>query len=317
MNNKNKYIIMLLIVLSFFSFKGVVFAKDIITYDLNEGKMYIDFNPKKNITEAVLICNGSTIANFNSVNSTKLDVEVNISGKLTNGNYKCNVNYYIEGSVVAQAALKSDVDVIITTPRGGNIKDNTCVSIMATDKSLEYNCKEAGCKWSGGSCHSYASTVNNVVSGNNSSVNNSEPSGSGNGNGGFSGGGSGRGGSTSTGTDDVTDNVSGDKTPLNSSTFCKDISPGLKIAGYTIVIIKIITPLAIILMGSFDFYKAVSSGKADDLKKQAIMLGNRVLVGVIIFFLPTILKTALNFISGDSEYITCIDCLFDPTKSCK
>lgn len=307
MNNKNKYIIMLLTVLSFFSFKGVVFAKDIITYDLNEGKMYIDFNPKKNITEAVLICNGSTIANFNSVNSTKLDVEVNISGRLTNGNYKCNINYYLEGSVAAQAALKSDVDVIITTPRGGNNKDNTCVSIMATDKSWEYNCKKAGCKWSGGSCHSYASAVNNVDTGNNSSGNSSDPSGSGNGNG----------GSTSTGTDDVTGNVSGDKTPLDSSTFCKDISPGLKIAGYTIVIIKIITPLAIILMGSFDFYKAVSSGKADDLKKQAIMLGNRVLVGVIIFFLPTILKTALNFISGDSEYITCIDCLFDPTKSCK
>ena len=306
MNNKNKYIIMLLTVLSFFSFKGVVFAKDIITYDLNEGKMYIDFNPKKNITEAVLICNGSTIANFNSANSTKLDVEVNISGKLTNGYYKCNVNYYIEGSVAAQAALKSDVDVIITTPRGGNPKDNTCVSIMATDKSLEYNCKEAGCKWSGGSCHSYASAVNNVDTGNNNNItngNSSNPSSFGTGD--------------NTNNDDVTGNVSGDKTPLDSSTFCKDISPGLKIAGYTIVIIKIITPLAIILMGSFDFYKAVSTGKADDLKKQAIMLGNRVLVGVIIFFLPTILKTALNFISGDSEYITCIDCLFDPTKSCK
>ena len=302
MNNKNKYIIMLLTVLSFFSFKGVVFAKDIITYDLNEGKMYIDFNPKKNITEAVLICNGSTIANFNSVNSTKLDVEVNISGKLTNGNYKCNVNYYIEGSVAAQAALKSDVDVIITTPRGGNIKDNTCVSIMATDKSLEYNCKEAGCKWSGGSCHSYASAINNVVSGNNSNGNSSDPSGSGNGG--------------NTNNDDSSDDIAIED-PFQSEDFCKDISPGLKIAGYTIVIIKIITPLAIILMGSFDFYKAVSSGKADDLKKQAIMLGNRVLVGVIIFFLPTILKTALNFISGDSEYITCIDCLFDPTKSCK
>lgn len=108
-----------------------------------------------------------------------------------------------------------------------------------------------------------------------------------------------------------------DEDQFDSVNFCKDISSGIKIAGYTIIIIKIITPLAIILMGSFDFYKAVTSGKPDDLKKQAIMLGNRVLVGLIIFFLPTILKTALNFISGESEYISCIDCLFDPNNSCK
>ena len=271
-----KWNIIILVLVSFFSFKSIVFAKDIITYDLNEGKMYIDFNPKKNITEAVLICNGSTIANFNSVNSTKLDVEVNISGKLTNGNYKCNVNYYIEGSVVAQAALKSDVDVIITTPRGGNIKDNTCVSIMATDKSLEYNCKEAGCKWSGGSCHSYA----NVVSGNNSNGNSSDPSNSGNGD------------KASTNTTQNTANC------RVLGGFKDDLQEIFKM-------VRIFAPLLTAVISIYEYLAALFMKNADELKKANSRLIKRLFLIAALWLLPTFLNLVLDLIDK-GDYSACI-----------
>ena len=285
-----KWNIIILVLVSFFSFKSIVFAKDIITYDLNEGKMYIDFNPKKNITEAVLICNGSTIANFNSVNSTKLDVEVNISGKLTNGNYKCNVNYYIEGSVVAQATLKSDVDVIITTPRGGNIKDNTCVSIMATDKSLEYNCKEAGCKWSGGSCHSYASTVNNVVSGNNSNGNNnSNNSGTNNNNN----------SNNNTSGSDIIDSDNGNNADCSIlGDFKGDLQSILDM-------IRIFAPLLAAVISVYEYLAVLFMKNADELKKANKRLIKRLFLIADLWLLPTFLNLVLDLIdSGD--YSTCI-----------
>lgn len=285
-----KWNIIILMLVSFFSFKGIVFAKDIITYDLNEGKMYIDFNPKKNITEAVLICNGSTIANFNSVNSTKLDEEVNISGKLTNGNYKCNVNYYIEGSVVAQAALKSDVDVIITTPRGGNSKDNTCVSIMATDKSLEYNCKEAGCKWSGGSCHSYASTVNNVVSGNNSNGNNnSNNSGTNNNNN----------SNNNTSGSDIIDSDNGNNADCSIlGDFKGDLQSILDM-------IRIFAPLLAAVISVYEYLAVLFMKNADELKKANKRLIKRLFLIAALWLLPTFLNLVLDLIdSGD--YSTCI-----------
>lgn len=322
MNNKNKYLILIVMLLSFFAFKTNALAKsNTLTYSLTKGTMNVYFNTgflsSKKIVKAAVYCDNNQIFLQTMDNPvSEFETTFDISDRLTMGEHYCNIyyNYGDKNNNVSDTTKKvfsSDIYVNIMKPSDPNL--NACSYVDAND--YEKSCKSAGCYYENKTCTNYSDTSipNYPKSDNNGTGSN----GSGTGNGGFSGGGSGRGGSTSTGTDDVTGNVSGDKTPLDSSTFCKDISPGLKIAGYTIVIIKIITPLAIILMGSFDFYKAVSSGKAEDLKKQAIMLGNRVLVGVIIFFLPTILKTALNFISGDSEYITCIDCLFDPTKSCK
>lgn len=285
-----KWNIIILVLVSFFSFKSVVFAKDIITYDLNEGKMYINFNPKKNITEAVLICNGSTIANFNSVNSTKLDVEVDISGRLTNGNYKCNINYYLEGSVAAQAALKSDVDVIITTPRGGNIKDNTCALIMATDKSWEYNCKKAGCKWSGGSCHSYASAVNNVVSGNNfNGNNNSNNSGANNNNN----------SNNNTSGSDIIDSDNGNNTDCSIlGDFKGDLQSILDM-------IRIFAPLFVAVISVYEYLAVLFMKNADELKKANNRLIKRLFLIAALWLLPTFLNLVLDLIdSGD--YSTCI-----------
>ena len=307
--NKNKFIVIALMLICFFGLKSNVFADNFMIYSIYIGNMTIDYKASSKITTAVLNCDGNQVTTFENVNNKRLNKSFDITKIISVGEHNCNLYYNVEGSDIAYKAFDDDVYVNITKP---NLDFNFCKNYNKDAKS----CKQNGCFFSNyGECSGYYdsyfpwdlnSTTNNGNNGNNGNSTGTN--------------------SSSTTTSNNASNSSSsnntsidepDEEPFDSANFCKDISVGLKIAGYTIIIIKIITPLAIILMGSFDFYKAVSSGKPDDLKKQAIMLGNRVLVGLIIFFLPTILKTALNFISGESEYINCIDCLFDPNNSCK
>ena len=284
--NKNKYVIIIILFLSFFAFKNTALAKsNSLTYNLIKGTMHIYFKVSgKEIVETAVYCDNNQIFIEKMVRTvSEFEETFNISDRLSMGEHYCNIYYTYNdaNNNVTKKVFSSDIYVNIMKP--SDPKLNACSYIDAND--YEKNCKSAGCYYENKSCKNYPESENteNNGSGSNGSGNITEP----------------------------------DEEPFDSGNFCSDISGGLKIAGYTIIIIKIITPLAIILMGSFDFYKAVSSGKQDDLKKQAIMIGNRVLVGLIIFFLPTIIKTTLNFLSGDSEYISCINCLFDPTNSCK
>lgn len=100
---------------------------------------------------------------------------------------------------------------------------------------------------------------------------------------------------------------------------CKDASKTMRFVGYIILMIKVLVPLVIIIMGSFDFAKAVTGNKGDeDIKKGAKTLGRRMVAGVIIFLVPTILNTLLNTISEwanyKTDYLECTDCLFSPTS---
>lgn len=95
--------------------------------------------------------------------------------------------------------------------------------------------------------------------------------------------------------------------------FCGDIQPTLKIVYYVLTILKIIVPLGIIIMATFDFYKAITGGSAEAIKKEAIILGKRCIIGLIIFFAPTIINTLINFADSDSaaDYKQCTNCVFD------
>lgn len=100
--------------------------------------------------------------------------------------------------------------------------------------------------------------------------------------------------------------------------FCVDAQKTLQFLGYILAFVKILVPLAIIVVGSFDYYKAVTTGSSDDLKKQSITLIKRVISGLIIFFIPTILNLIFHTVNGfaevEADYNKCADCLFTPTK---
>lgn len=109
---------------------------------------------------------------------------------------------------------------------------------------------------------------------------------------------------------------------MDLSGFCTGVKPVLQVAGWVLLIFKIIIPLIIVALGAFDLGKAVTSGKDEDIKKNAKSLGMRVFAGVLIFLAPSIILWVFGLISGFSDakdeidFPTCETCLLAP-YNCK
>lgn len=69
-------------------------------------------------------------------------------------------------------------------------------------------------------------------------------------------------------------------------------------------IICIIVPIVLIIMGSFDLFKAVTAGKDEDIKKKQQTLIKRIIAGVIVFLVPTIVTVLMNLI-GVKDWKEC------------
>ncbi len=104
--------------------------------------------------------------------------------------------------------------------------------------------------------------------------------------------------------------------------FCSEpsVKKVTKFFGFMILILKFIVPILIIVKGMFIFYNAVVKGGSDDLTKSAKELGVKIFLGVLIFFIPSILDGILGLYNGfasvQSEYTDCAKCLLDPVNSC-
>lgn len=90
----------------------------------------------------------------------------------------------------------------------------------------------------------------------------------------------------------------------------------LKYIGWVLVVAKIIIPILIIVMGVIDFFKVITSSKAEDVPKASRSLAMRMIAGVVIFFIPVFIEFFFSLIDDWSDYKTsysiCTKCLFDP-----
>lgn len=95
--------------------------------------------------------------------------------------------------------------------------------------------------------------------------------------------------------------------------FCSDIIKTLRLVSISVMVVRICVPMFIIIMGTLDIYNTVSSGKTDDLKKNLTILGKRMVIGLIVFFIPTIVRLVVNGLGGnDSNYQVCVNCIDNP-----
>lgn len=100
------------------------------------------------------------------------------------------------------------------------------------------------------------------------------------------------------------------------------IKKAFRFFGYLLTIAKIAIPLIIVVMGTFDFYKSVVDKDDKSLSKQTRVFLIRIVTGIVIFFIPTIvyalfnLSSSLNIVS-DQKYKACVDCLLDPNNNTK
>lgn len=71
--------------------------------------------------------------------------------------------------------------------------------------------------------------------------------------------------------------------------------------------VRIIVPILIILLGSLDFAKAVLAGKEDNMRKAQSTFVKRVIAGVVVFLIPTLVDIIMGLadIVWAGEYIHC------------
>lgn len=102
--------------------------------------------------------------------------------------------------------------------------------------------------------------------------------------------------------------------------FCEQTANIWKVFGDVLNIIRIVIPIIIILLGMLDLGKIVISGDSKAMKESQKMFIKRLIYGIAIFFVGTIVKLAFslvgdNITDGDSK--TCWVCVARPDdKEC-
>ncbi len=101
--------------------------------------------------------------------------------------------------------------------------------------------------------------------------------------------------------------------------FCVRTSAVWQFVGYGLLAVKVLVPIIIIIFGLIDFAKAMTSGDDKAIKSAASSLIKRLIVGVVIFFIPTVVDLVFmvmdNFVGDLSAADACKTCLLSPTNS--
>ncbi len=105
----------------------------------------------------------------------------------------------------------------------------------------------------------------------------------------------------------------------NIDELCYDAAPILKLAGWVLTVFKIAIPLIIIALGVVDLASAAISSKPEEMKKSITSLVWRLVGGIAIFFIPTLVMLVFGFISdyrdaenGVSSWQICYSCITSP-----
>jgi len=100
---------------------------------------------------------------------------------------------------------------------------------------------------------------------------------------------------------------------------CNDnnVLTALRFVGYLLFIAKIAIPLIIIIVATFDLFKSVIDKDEKSLGKQVKIIIMRIVAGVFVFFLPTLVYAIFNLsaelkIVEDAKYEGCVTCLLKP-----
>lgn len=86
-----------------------------------------------------------------------------------------------------------------------------------------------------------------------------------------------------------------------ASDFCKDTSGIFNLLAKVIFILKIAIPIIIVLLAMIDLGKAVMAGEEKAIKEAQGMLVKRLIYGVCIFFVVTIVQVVFGLVNRDVD----------------
>ena len=87
-----------------------------------------------------------------------------------------------------------------------------------------------------------------------------------------------------------------------------------ELVSFMITAIYVAIPIILVIMGSIDFFKGITAGKEDEIKKGQHLFLKRLIISALIFFVSVIVKFIISVVadSGVSANITsCIDCFIN------
>lgn len=124
---------------------------------------------------------------------------------------------------------------------------------------------------------------------------------------------------TKTGDDIKKEEEKFEKTPLKTDIpkLCEQagVLSAFRFIGYLLVVVKIVIPIILIVMGSLDFGKAIMDSNQDAVKKATHMFATRIITGVVIFLLPTVVNFVFGLLPNNkNNFEKCSTCLFTPNK---
>lgn len=84
-------------------------------------------------------------------------------------------------------------------------------------------------------------------------------------------------------------------------------------------IIQIGVPIILVLTGTLDLFKGITSQKDEDIKKGQKIFVKRLIISALIFFIVVIVKffTSIVADASSADAIECIDCFVNGAESCK
>lgn len=92
----------------------------------------------------------------------------------------------------------------------------------------------------------------------------------------------------------------------------------MKILGLLLLIAKILVPIIIIGVSCVEFGKAVAnSDSGDAVKKAATTLIKRLIIGIVILAIPTLIRELFNTLApveASDKFKPCETCIFTPNK---
>ncbi len=99
---------------------------------------------------------------------------------------------------------------------------------------------------------------------------------------------------------------------------CTQLKKPLRFIGQIIFIVKVVVPIILIVFGMIDLFKAVTGGKDGEITKSLKSLVFRIIAGVAIFFVPSVISFIFTLVDDfdnvKSEYDVCQKCILNVSQ---
>ncbi len=93
-----------------------------------------------------------------------------------------------------------------------------------------------------------------------------------------------------------------------------------ELTNFIMTLVEVLVPIILVIMGSIDLIKGISSQKEDEIKKGQQILIKRIIVAVIIFIVIVAVKFLVSIVNNpvnSNNIVDCIDCFLNGKENCK